>query len=447
MPAEHPVLLPNLGDFKDIDVIEVLVKPGDRVKLEDPLITLESEKATMELPSPRAGVVKELKVKIGDKVSEGDVILVLEDTAPDEEKKEVKETAKEEEAKEEAAKHPEEVPKEVTAPSKEPVEAPPTPMGPRPPPPPLQTAETVRGSRSAKAHASPAVRHLARELGVDLGLVTGTGPKGRILKEDVKTFTKQMLSGAEARGGALFPSAVPPIDFSKFGRTELRPLSKIKRLAGQNLHRSWLTVPHVFHFDEADITDLEVFRQAKLNDAAEQNIKLTLLPFLLKAAVVALKRYPEFNASLTSDGEGLVLKKYFHLGIVVNTSEGLVVPVIRDVDQKGLFQLAAEVQDLASKARAGKLEFRELQGGSFTISNLGGAGGVGFTPIINFPEVAILGVARSQMKPVFLEGNFKPRLMLPLTLSYDHRVIDGVAAAQFMRFLSEVLSDIRQILL
>lgn len=437
MPAEHPVLLPNLGDFKDIDVIEILVKPGDQVKPEDPLITLESEKASMELPSPRAGVIKELKVKVGDKVSEGSLILVLEDITEDKIKGEV-----EEEVKEVAEQR-----EEVTAPSKEPVTAPPAPIGPRPPPPPLRTAETVRGSRSAKAHASPAVRHLARELGVDLGLVTGTGPKGRLLKEDVKAFARQMLSGAEVRGNKLLVSAVPPIDFSKFGRTELRPLSKIKRLAGENLHRSWITVPHVFHFDEADITELEAFRQAKLKAAAEQDIKLTLLPFLLKAAVVALKRHPEFNASLTSDGEGLVLKKYFHLGIAVNTPEGLVVPVIRDVDQKGLFQLASEIQGLSSKARAGRLDFHELQGGSFTISNLGGAGGVGFTPIVNFPEVAILGVARSQMKPVFLEGNFKPRLMLPLTLSYDHRVIDGVAAAQFTRFLSEVLSDIRQILL
>ncbi len=440
MAAEHPVLLPNLGDFKEIDVIEVLVKPGDRVSAEDPLITLESEKATMELPSPRAGIVKELKVKVSDKVSEGSLILVLEDTP------EIKEEGNKEEV-EEKVEGAAERREQVTAPPKEPAAAPPAAFGPRPPPTPLRTAETVRGSRSAKAHASPAVRHLARELGVDLGLVTGSGPKGRILKEDVQAFTRQMLSGAEVSGNRFFVTAVPPIDFSKYGRTELRPLSKIKRLAGQNLHRSWITVPHVSHFDEADITDLEAFRQAKLKDADERKVKLTLLSFLLKAAVVALKKYPEFNASLTTDGEGLVLKKYFHIGIAVNTPEGLVVPVIRDVDQKGLFQLAAEIQDLASKARAGKLEPRELQGGCFTISNLGGVGGVGFTPIVNFPEVAILGVAQAQMKPVFLEGNFRPRLILPLTLAYDHRVIDGVAAAQFTRFLSEVLSDIRQILL
>jgi pyruvate dehydrogenase E2 component (dihydrolipoyllysine-residue acetyltransferase) len=435
MPVERPVRLPNLGDFKEIDVIEVLVKPGDQVRAEDPLITLESDKATMELPSPYAGAVKELKVKVGDKVAEGDVILVLEETATDGSEAKSQETLK---IQEQASASP---PKEPT------VATPLEKLGPRPAPPPLQTAETVRGSLSAQAHASPAVRHLARELGVDLGLVTGTGPKGRILKEDVKAFTRQVMAGAPIQGSPLLVTAVPPIDFSKFGKTELKPLNKLKRIAGQNLQRSWITIPHVTHFEEADITDLETFRQAKLKDAAENKIKLTLLSFLLKATVVTLKKYPEFNASLTTDGESLVLKKYFHVGVAVNTEHGLIVPVIRDVDQKGLFQLAAEILALSTKARAGKLEPRELQGGCFTISNLGGIGGIGFTPIINFPEVAILGVSRAYTKPVFQGESFKPRLIAPLSLSYDHRVIDGVAAGQFSRFLSEVLSDIRQILL
>jgi len=293
------------------------------------------------------------------------------------------------------------------------------------------------------------VRRFARELGVDLGLVTGSRPKGRILKDDVTAFTRKALSGpvigAPAGGGLV--SAVPPIDFSRFGQTELRPLSKIKRIAGEHLHRSWSTIPHVTQFDEADITDLEAFRQAKRKEAAQEDIKLTLLAFLLKAAVVALKRHPEVNSSLTSDGEGLVLKRYFHIGIAVNTDLGLFVPVIRDVDQKGLYQLAAEVQALSARARAGKIEPRELQGGCFTVSSLGGVGGTGFTPIINPPEVAILGVSRAAMRPVHDGQGFAPRLILPLCLSYDHRVIDGVAAAGFTRLLAEVLSDIRHILL
>ena len=305
----------------------------------------------------------------------------------------------------------------------------------------------VRGSRSARAHASPSVRRAARELGVDLGLVQGSGPKGRILKEDVKAFTRKALSGAHSGGAAGVMPAVTTVDFSKYGKTELRPLSKVKRSTGQNLQRSWITVPQVTQFDEADITDLEEFRRSKLQEAAKQNIKLTYLAFLVKAAVAALKRFPEFNASLTTDGEALVLKKYFHIGMAVNTDQGLLVPVVRDADQKGLLQLAGELQDLGARAREGKLDLRELQGGCFTISSLGAMGGTGFTPLVSFPEVAILGVSRATMKPVYRDGDFIPRLTLPLSLSYDHRVIDGVAAAEFCRYLSEVLSDIREILL
>jgi pyruvate dehydrogenase E2 component (dihydrolipoamide acetyltransferase) len=441
MPDTREVLLPNIGDFPSVDVIEVLVKPGDTVQKETPLITLESDKATMEIPSPFSGTVKEVKVKAGDKVSEGALILLLE-----------------------AVSEPPATPEPPTLPlpavgaiHESPLQSPTATLTPpegrestiRPAPAIPRTAETVRGSRSARAHAGPAVRRFARELGVDLGLVTGSGPTGRILKEDVTDFTKSVLSGTRPGGGisALgFPEA-PPVDFSKFGKTELRPLSKIQRIAGQNLHRSWITVPHVTQFDKADITDLEAFRRSELPDAEGKGIKLTLVSFLVKAAVVALRKSPEFNASLTTESDALVLKHYFHIGVAVNTLQGLMVPVLRDVDQKGLFAIAGEIQEFARRAREGKLEPREMQGGCFTISSLGGAGGVGFTPIINTPEVAILGVSKAAIQPVYQEDKLVPRLILPLALSYDHRVIDGMAAAGFTHFLCEVLSDIRQILL
>jgi len=300
----------------------------------------------------------------------------------------------------------------------------------------METAQIVGASRSEKAHASPSVRRFARELGVDLGLVYGKGPKGRILKEDIKAFTKSMLSGNKlgSGGGLAFPE-MPPVDFSKFGQTVVQPLSRLKRLGGQALHRSWITVPHVTQFDEADISDLETFRKSKLKAAEAEGIKLTLITFLIKAVVVALQKFPELNSSITSDGENLVLKKYFHIGVAVNTKNGLVVPVIKDADKKGLFEIADEISQLSSKAQEGKLSPAEMQGGCFTISSLGGIGGTAFTPIVNAPEVAILGVSRSAMKPVYENGEFVPRLMMPYTLSYDHRVIDGVAAAQFMVYM------------
>ena len=463
MAAVREVVLPDIGDFKDVEVIEVLVKPGDDVEAETPLITLESDKATMEVPSPYAGTVQSIQVKVGDRISEGAVILTLAEgsaagasAAPVPEK--TAGGAQQAPVADGAARivTAETSPAAALAPTvpTPPAEQRPSAVAPTPalpaapaeprPPPALPSAEVVRGSR---VHASPSVRRFARELGVDLGLVTGSGPKGRILKDDVTAFTRKALSGPVigAPAGPGLVSAVPPIDFSRFGQTELRPLSKIKRIAGEHLHRSWSTIPHVTQFDEADITDLEAFRQAKRKQAAQEDIKLTLLAFLLKAAVVALKRHPEVNSSLTSDG--LVLKRYFHIGIAVNTDLGLFVPVIRDVDQKGLYQLAAEVQALSARARAGKIEPRELQGGCFTVSSLGGVGGTGFTPIINPPEVAILGVSRAAMRPVHDGQGFAPRLILPLCLSYDHRVIDGVAAAGFTRLLAEVLSDIRHILL
>ncbi len=318
----------------------------------------------------------------------------------------------------------------------------------RPAPAVMETSQVVGGSRSEKAHASPSVRRFARELGVDLGLVYGKGPKGRVLKEDIKAFTKSMLSGNKLGGNGNFGfPEIPPVDFSKFGQTEMQPLSRLKRLGGQSLHRSWITVPHVTQFDEADITDLEEFRKSELEAAEAEGIKLTLVTFLVKAVVVALQKFPEFNSSITSDGENLVIKKYFHIGVAVNTKNGLVVPVIKDADKKGLFEIADEISQLSSKAQEGKLSLADMQGGCFTISSLGGIGGTAFTPIVNAPEVAILGVSRSAMKPVYENGEFVPRLMMPYALSYDHRVIDGVAAAQFTQFLSTILTDIRHILL
>ncbi|MGH8527398.1 MAG: 2-oxo acid dehydrogenase subunit E2, partial [Gammaproteobacteria bacterium] len=356
MAAEREVLVPDIGDFKDIDVIDILVKPGDTIQVETPLITIESDKAAMEVPSPYAGIVKDIRVKVGEKVAEGSAILVLSPLADDASAQDIAD------APAPVASRPTPAPKD----DPHPVAATRVPPAGLP-----QGAETVRGSRSARSHASPSVRQAARELGVDLGLVQGSGPKGRILKEDVKAFTRKALSGAHLGGAAGVMPAVTAVDFSRYGKTELRPLSKVKRSTGQNLQRSWITVPQVTQFDEADITDLEEFRRSKLQEAAKQNTKLTYLAFLVKAAVAALKRFPEFNASLTTDGEALVLKKYFHIGMAVNTDQGLLVPVVRDADQKGLLQLARELQDLGARAREGKLDLRELQGGCFTISSLG----------------------------------------------------------------------------
>lgn len=442
MPNEREITVPNIGDFEDVDIIDITVNVGDSIKAEDPLLTLESEKATMDLPSPAAGVVRKILVNVGDKVSEGTPIILLEETTAAQAATET-ETAKAKTgtaADEKAVTEQEETEPEPAPPSGEP--------SPRPAPSAPTGAELAGASQSARAHASPAVRRFARELGVDLGLVYGSGRKGRILKEDVKAFTKSVMSGTKvtAAGGFGMPE-IPAVDFSKFGPVETRTLSRLRRLAGQNLHRSWITVPHVSQFDEADITELEEFRQSKKAEAERHGTKLTLLSFLIKAVVVALKKYPEFNASLSPDGENLVLKNYYHIGIAVNTDAGLMVPVVKDADQKGMFNLAGELAELAQKARDKKLTPSEMQGGCFTISSLGHIGGTGFTPIINAPEVAILGVAKATMKPVYTDGKFEPRLILPFSLSYDHRVIDGVAAADFTRELGKILTDIRDILL
>ncbi|MGH8718040.1 MAG: dihydrolipoyllysine-residue acetyltransferase [Burkholderiales bacterium] len=429
MGAVTEIRVPDIGDFKDVPIIEVLVAPGDVIKAEDSLIALESEKATMEVPSPQAGVVRELKAKVGDKVSEGSPILTLE----------VGEEAKPEDAAP-ARKEPESRPEaKVAAPAAE-AKVNETARVEKTAPPRKPPLAPVNETRFSQAHAGPSVRRLAREFGVDLSKVDGSGPKGRIVKEDVQSFVKGALS---APAGFAAPT-IPEIDFAKFGPIEEKALSRIRKLAGANLHRNWLAIPHVTQHDEADITELEEFRQSMAN---ERGVKLTLLSFLIKAAQAALKQFPEFNSSLNSAGDALTLKRYFHIGFAVDTDEGLIVPVIRDVDRKGVLQIANEIAGMSERARAKKLSPSEMQGGCFSISSLGGIGGTHFTPIINAPEVAILGVSRSYQKPVFENGSWNPRLTLPLSLSYDHRVIDGAQAARFTRFVSGVLADVRRLLL
>jgi pyruvate dehydrogenase E2 component (dihydrolipoyllysine-residue acetyltransferase) len=443
MGAIKEVLVPDIGDFKDVDVIEVLVKPGDSVQPEQSLITVESDKATMEIPSPAAGLVKELRVKVGDKVSQGRPILLLEAGEAAAPQKEA-----------ERAPSPPAPPVEARKPEPELPRAPAEPVAPSPA---VSRPEPVPYEPSAEApafkpHASPSVRKFARELGVDLTKVRGSGAKGRITREDVQAFVKRAIQGApaaSAAGGglALHLPEWPQVDFAKFGPIEPRPLSRIKKLSGAFLHRNWVSIPHVCQFDEADITDLEAFRKENAQVAEKQGIKLTMLSFLVKASVNALRQYPEFNASLDRSGENLIVKKYFHIGVAVDTPEGLVVPVIRDADRKGVFDLARELAEVSKLAREKKLKPGDMQGGTFSISSLGGIGGTAFTPIINAPEVAILGVSRSQMRQVYKDGQFAPRLILPFSVSYDHRVIDGAAAARFTSYLASVLSDIRRTLL
>ena len=455
MSQTESVAVPDIGDFDEVDVIEILVSPGDRVEVDAPLVTLESDKASMEVPSPMAGVVQEVKVSLGDKVGEGHVLVVLEVSETTETSEQPADSGGEEPVESGArdastesspgAEAAEPEPPEPEPPEPEPPETQPSQL-PAPP-----VADSDHRPRPVP-HASPSVRRFARELGVDVHEVEGTGNKGRILKEDVQSFVKRRLSGLqpvaapESSGAAGIPP-VPAQDYSKFGDVEEVALSRIRRAAARNLHRSWLNVPHVTQFDEADITDLEAFRKERKEEAAAQGVKLTPLAFFMKATVRALQEYPEVNSSLSADGEKLIVKKYFHLGIAVDTPDGLVVPVIRDVDRKGVYDLARELDEISQRAREGKLGMGEMQGASFSISSLGGIGGTAFTPIVNAPEVAILGIARAQMKPVWRSGEFVPRLVVPLALSYDHRVIDGAAGVRFTTFLSGVLSDLRTILL
>lgn len=443
------VKVPDIGDFKDVAVIELLVKPGDTVKEEQSLFTVESDKASMEIPSPAAGVVKELKIKIGDKVNVGDLVAVLEGAvgAP--------------------SAAPAAAPVDRPAPQSEPDTRAPRQL-------PAEEAAPQAGATAASApapaphapgaapiglpHASPSVRKFARELGVPLEEIKGSGPKGRITQEDVQAFTRQVMAGgvqtkaqaakAPAGGGSgvgidLLPW--PKVDFSKFGGVERKDLSRIKKISGANLHRNWVMIPHVTNNDEADITELEAFRVSTNKENEKSGVKVTMLAFVIKAVVAALKKFPEFNTSL--DGDTLVYKQYFHIGFAADTPNGLVVPVLKDADKKGILQISQEMGELAKKARDGKLGAADMQGGCFSISSLGGIGGTHFTPIINAPEVAILGLSKGQMKPVWDGKQFVPRLVLPLSLSYDHRVIDGASAARFNAYLGQVLADYRRILL
>jgi len=443
------VKVPDIGDFTDVPVIEVLVKPGDAVKAEDSLVTLESDKATMDVPAPAAGTIKSVGVKVGDKVSEGHLILTLEQAA---------DAAAPAQAPAKPA--PPAAPSSAAAAT---AAAPPTPATAAPASPPPKTpppaapaaappSAPVDDAAFRKAHASPSVRAYARALGVDLSQIKGSGPAGRILQEDVENYVKQVMSGAKvagavagAGGAALGLLPWPQVDFAKFGPIETKPLSRIKKIAGANLHRNWVLIPHVTNHDDADITELEAFRVQLNKENEKAGIRVTLLAFLIKACVWALKKFPEFNASL--DGENLVLKQYYHIGFAADTPNGLVVPVIRNADQKGVLAIAGEMAELSAKAREGKLGPADMQGGCFSISSLGGIGGTYFTPIINAPEVAILGVCRSSMRPVWDGKQFAPRLMLPLSLSWDHRVIDGAAAARFNTYLASLLADMRRTLL
>ena len=438
-PALVEVTVPDIGDFKEVEVIELMVKVGDSIKVDQSLLTVESDKASMEIPSSHAGIVKELKVKVGDKVAKGSLVLVVETTggaapaAP-------------------AAAAPAPAAPAAAAPAAAVASAPVAAAAPAP-----AAAPAVNGKL---AHASPSIRKFARELGVDLTRVGGSGPKGRITQEDVQNFVKGVMSGAvaapnapvAAKGGSgvgldLLPW--PSLDFSKFGTTELLPLSRIKKISGPNLHRNWVMIPHVTQFDEADVTDLEAFRvdtnaaNAKNKDAA----KLTMLAFVIKASVAALKKFPAFNASLDAKGENLILKQYYNIGFAADTPNGLVVPVIKGADQKSVSQIAREMTELSLQAREGKLKPADMQGASFTISSLGGIGGTHFTPIVNAPEVAILGLSKASIKPVWDGKAFQPRLMMGTSLSYDHRVVDGAMGARFSVYLGEVLADMRKILL
>ncbi len=437
------IKVPDIGDFKEVEVIELMVKVGDTIKADQSLITVESDKASMEIPSSQGGVVKEMRVKVGDKVAEGSLLLILEASDA---------------AVATAAVVADAAPEAAPAPAASAVAAAPAPVvapAPAAPQTPVATPAASTSTSGKSAHASPSIRKFARELGVDLTLVGGTGPKGRVLHEDVQNYVKAALAGgsrsaAVPRNGSgvgLELLAWPSLDFSKFGTTELQPLSRIKKISGPNLHRNWVMIPHVTQFDEADVTDLEAFRKSSNEAMAKSGVKLTMLAFVIKASVAALKKFPAFNASLDAAGENLILKQYYHIGFAADTPNGLVVPVIKDADKKGIAQIATEMGELSAQAREGKLKPADMQGASFTISSLGGIGGTLFTPIINAPEVAILGLSKSTIKPVWDGKQFQPRLMMGLSLSYDHRVIDGAMGARFSVYLTEALADLRRTLL
>jgi pyruvate dehydrogenase E2 component (dihydrolipoamide acetyltransferase) len=449
------VTVPDIGGFKDVNVIDVLVKDGQQIEKETPLVTIETEKAAMDVPSPVAGKIAQVKLKTGDKVSEGSLILLIEPTAP--------------------AAPPADKPAAASAPGKtaEPAAAPTADKAPAPSAAPTTAAPTaaagtpataaptaapkpapaLREDRPAvderafsKAHASPSIRKFARELGADLGKINGTGVKGRITQDDVKAHVKSLLMAASAAAPVSPLPRVPVVDFAQFGAVEVKPLSRIQKISGTRLQASWLNLPHVTQHEDADITDLEEARVALKSEASQEGVRLTPLVFIIKACILALKEFPRFNASLDEAGENLVFKKYFNIGFAADTPNGLVVPVIANADQLDVYETARTLASMSEKARAGKLKAAEMHGGSFTISSLGGIGGTYFTPIINAPEVAILGVSKATQKPVYERGAFVPRLMLPLSLSYDHRVIDGAEAARFVVFLAKTLGDVKALL-
>ncbi len=431
-PSVVDVAVPDIGDFKDVEVIELMVKPGDTVNVDQSLITVESDKASMEIPSSHAGVVKDIIVKVGEKVSKGSLVLKLETQG--------------------GAPAPAPAP---SAAASAPAAATASTPAPAPKTTPTAALEPAAPANT-RAHASPSVRKFARELGVDLGRVTGSGPKGRILHTDIQSFVKSVMAGttaapaaAAAKGGGAGLDLLPwpSLDFSKFGETELQPLPRIKKISGPNLHRNWVMIPHVTQFEDADITELEEFRKDSNNALAKSGVKLTMLAFVIKASVSALKKFPAFNSSLDEKGENLILKKYYNIGFAADTPQGLVVPVVKNADKKSISDIAKEMGDLSAAARDGKLKPADMQGATFTISSLGGIGGTAFTPIVNAPEVAILGLSKSSIKPVWDGKQFQPRLMLPLSLSYDHRVIDGAMGARFAAYLAEVLGDMRKTLL
>ncbi len=454
------IRVPDIGDFDKVPVIEVLVEKGDTVEAEQSLLTLESDKATMDIPAPKAGTLVELDVGVGDEVSEGDVIgrmKVSRSSGGEEGSGSEREEASDDSTKSEASRSDESKSKESngskSSGSGASSEASATGSSgdDELKPPPVPFAEMNRDPSSIP-HASPAVRKLARELGVELAGVKGSGAHGRITESDLKQHVKSAMQGdggraAASSGGGLAVADAPKVDFAKFGEVEEKPLSRIQKISGPNLHRNWVSIPHVTQFDEADITEMDAFRKASKADAEEAGTKMTPLVFLIKAVVAGLQKYPKFNTSLSADGQSLVWKKYFHVGVAVDTPNGLMVPVIRDADRKSLLDLAHDLTDLSGKARDGKLSRDEMTGGCFSISSLGGIGGTAFTPIINAPEVAILGVSKAETKPVWNGESFEPRLMLPLSLSYDHRVIDGADAARFTRYLAHVLGDIRRLML
>ena len=446
------VLVPDIGNFDSVDVIEILVKAGDTIAKDDSLITVESDKASMDIPAPFGGVVKEVKMKVGDKIAQGHLLLTLEaaEMASPEASPVLASSPV-------AEKSGPEVPKAVIV-----EQAIPTPTRPAPEPPkqvqpahqPLPVGESVVVNGGKISHASPSVRKFARELGVNLALVNGSAAKKRITESDVQAFVKAELAKPRTENmgaglGSLATLPMPVIDFSQFGNIETKPLSRIKKISGANLHRNWVTAPHVTQFDEADITDLEEFRKSMSADAEKRGVKLTLLAFLIKASVNALKAYPNFNSSLAPDGDSLILKNYYNIGFACDTPDGLVVPVVKDVQSKDVLAIAADLGELSMRARERKLKIEEMQGGCFTISSLGGIGGTMFTPIINCPEVAILGVSRASMQPVYNAetSSFEPRLILPMSLSYDHRVVDGADGARFTSHMRMMLSDVRRLLL